>query len=259
MDQLPPPPQAPKPAPPPIWKRWWFWAGAFVIVIAVGAVAGGSGSGENDTAAAESPSPTVEESPSPTEAESPSPAEEESTSATETASPEPAGEPTEEPEPAGNTFGDGTWVVGSDIKPGTYRAADAGNGCYWQRLKNFSGSFGAIIANGNGIGGPLIVTIEKTDEGFSSEDCGDWSDDLSPVTSSRNAFSDGTYPVGVDISPGTYRVNARNGCYWERLRNFTAEFDGIIANDNARGSTIVEISSSDAGFSSQDCGDWEKV
>ena len=79
------------------------------------------------------------------------------------------------------------------------------------------------------------------------------------MTSSRNAFSDGTYLVGVDISPGTFRVNARNGCYWERLKNFSGELGGIIANDNTKGSTIVEIASSDAGFSSHHCGDWEKV
>jgi hypothetical protein len=203
MDQLPPPPEAPKPPPPPIWKRWWFWAGAFVLVVAIGAIgAGASGSGngdEGDATAAESPSPTQEESTPSTETVSPDPTEE----------PEPTEEPTEEPEPSANTFGDGTWVVGTDIKPGTYRAADAGNSCYWERLKNFSGSFGAIISNDNGSGGPLIVTIERSDEGFSTEDCGDWSDDLSPVTSSRNAFGDGTYIVGVDISPGTYRVAAR--------------------------------------------------
>jgi hypothetical protein len=103
------------------------------------------------------------------------------------------------------------------------------------------------------------VTIEKGDAGFSSEDCGEWSDDLSRVTSSRDAFGDGTYIVGTDISPGTFRVTANNGCYWERLRNFTGEFKSIIANDNAKGSTIVEIASSDAGFSSENCGEWQKV
>ena len=33
---------------------------------------------------------------------------------------------------AANTIGDGTWTVGTDIEPGTYRAAaDVGSSCYW--------------------------------------------------------------------------------------------------------------------------------
>ena len=33
---------------------------------------------------------------------------------------------------AANTVGDGTWTVGTDIEPGTYRAAaDVGSSCYW--------------------------------------------------------------------------------------------------------------------------------
>lgn len=80
-----------------------------------------------------------------------------------------------------------------------------------------------------------------------------------PVTQSRNAFGDGTYIVGVDISPGTYRVDANSGCYWERVRNFTSDFNAIIANNNTKDSTIVEIAKSDAGFTSQGCGNWKKA
>jgi hypothetical protein len=127
-------------------------------------------------------------------------------------------------------------------------------------VKNFSGDFDAIIANGNAGGGPMVVTIKKTDKGFNSQDCGEWSDDIdTPVTSSRKAFGNGTFIVGVDIKPGTYRVNAGGSCYWERLRGFTGDFDAIITNGNTSGSTIVEIAPSDAGFTSQDCGNWKKV
>ena len=34
-------------------------------------------------------------------------------------------------------FGTGTWVVNSQIAPGTYRTA-GGSKCYWARLRNFN-------------------------------------------------------------------------------------------------------------------------
>lgn len=151
-------------------------------------------------------------------------------------------------------------MVPDEVKPGTYRAADAGSGCYWERLKNFTGDFNAIIANGNALGGPIIVTVDKSDAGFNSHDCGSWSDDLkTPTTQSRSAFGDGMFIVGTDIVAGTYRVDAGNGCYWERLKDFSGDFNAIIANDNTKGSSIVDIKPTDAGFMSHDCGDWKKI
>jgi hypothetical protein len=248
VQEAPMPPAPGQPTKKPVWKRWWFWVAVVLVIGGIGSALGGTEPQSDKAAAPPAPETAAPASPSAANSEpSPSKAQE---------SPEPS--PTKA-ESLSRTFEDGTWVVGADIKAGTYRV-DAGNGCYWERLKNFSGSFDAIIANGNAIGGPIIVTIEKTDKGFTSQDCGEWSDDLkTPSTDKRTQFGDGMYIVGVDITPGTYRVNAKNGCYWERIRNFTGEFNGIIANDNTKGSTVVEISSKDAGFVSQDCGTWEKV
>lgn len=70
----------------------------------------------------------------------------------------------------------GSWVVGTQVTPGTYRAENSGLGCEWQRLSNFTGSFDAVIASGfaNGAGSQL-VTIAPTDAGFSTTaDCGSW-------------------------------------------------------------------------------------
>jgi len=156
-------------------------------------------------------------------------------------------------------FDDGVWVVGKDIRPGTYRDADPGNACYWERLKGFTGNFNEIIANDNA-SGPTVVTIEPTDKGFRSEDCGHWTSDLSAITSSRTSFSDGIWIVGVDIVPGTYRAaDPSHSCYWERLRGFTGEFNDIITNDNVNAPTIVQILSTDEGFRSDGCGTWHKV
>lgn len=72
------------------------------------------------------------------------------------------------------SFGGGTFRVGTDIVPGTYRNSDSSGGCYWERLRGFSGTLPDIIANDftNDI---AIVTISPSDVGFKSERCGTWS------------------------------------------------------------------------------------
>lgn len=53
---------------------------------------------------------------------------------------------------------------------------------------------------------------------------------------------DGTYVVGEDILPGTYRAEASPGCYWETGRGSGAGgIDGIIENDNTDGPVVVQI------------------
>src|SRR6266496_4251790 len=44
--------------------------------------------------------------------------------------------PTTDPHPH---FGDGTFVVGKDIQPGTYRTREAASGCYFERMSGFGG------------------------------------------------------------------------------------------------------------------------
>lgn len=69
----------------------------------------------------------------------------------------------------------------------------------------------------------------------------------------------GTFVVGTDIQPGTYRAPATPGCYWERLSSTSGDFDALIANDNADGPVVVTIAESDAAFSANDCGTFTKV
>lgn len=70
-------------------------------------------------------------------------------------------------------FSNGTWIVGTDIAAGTWRAP-GGSGCYWERLSGFSGETTKdVITNGFGDSGPTI-TIAATDRGFHSSDCGSW-------------------------------------------------------------------------------------
>jgi hypothetical protein len=72
---------------------------------------------------------------------------------------------------------------------------------------------------------------------------------------------DGTYAVGTDIAPGTYRTAGRGtdgepDCYWARLRSLDT-WD-IINNNNSPGPQIVEIQPSDTAFLTQNCAPWEK-
>ena len=75
------------------------------------------------------------------------------------------------PDAALTSFGDGDYVVGGHIEPGTYRAETL-DGCYWDRLSGFGGSFSEIIANGFE---QPIVEISASDAGFASAGCGTWS------------------------------------------------------------------------------------
>lgn len=74
-----------------------------------------------------------------------------------------------------SSFGEGKFVVGTDIAPGTYRTAGkAGHfDCYWERLKDASGTGESIIAN-NLAPGPATVTIAKSDGAFQTRWCRPW-------------------------------------------------------------------------------------
>lgn len=155
------------------------------------------------------------------------------------------------------TFKDGTHQVGKDIQPGTYRTRTKASSCSWQRLSGFGGTFDEIIANIN-VTGFAVVTIASTDKGFESSRCGTWSSDLSAVVSG-DSFGDGTYIVGTDIQPGTYRTGGGTMCYFERMSGFGGTFEEIIANDTPAGGASVQIEAGDTGFSSTGCGTWTRT
>jgi hypothetical protein len=73
---------------------------------------------------------------------------------------------------------------------------------------------------------------------------------------------DGTYAVGADIVPGTYRTAGRGmegepDCYWARLRSLDTL--DIINNNNSLGPQIVEVQPSDTAFLTQNCLPWQKT
>ncbi|MFE7564994.1 hypothetical protein [Kitasatospora sp. NPDC057500] len=80
-------------------------------------------------------------------------------------------------EPADTIDGSGTFLVGTDIRPGTYRTAGPGGGsmgmCYWERARAADGDLGSIIANEN-LMGQGVVTIKKSDVVFKTQGCQPW-------------------------------------------------------------------------------------
>lgn len=69
---------------------------------------------------------------------------------------------------AKNSFeGDGTYVVGSDISAGVYRAS-ASPGCYWARLSSLDTS--DIIDNDNA-DGPVVIEVLPTDKAVTVTRC----------------------------------------------------------------------------------------
>lgn len=92
------------------------------------------------------------------------------------AQPAPVAPPVTKPPPK-TTITDGTWLVGSQIEPGTYQTDGsnypAGLPCYWGRLQGISGQIGDTIANDN-ITGPTVVTILTSDKAFKTAGCHPW-------------------------------------------------------------------------------------
>ena len=155
------------------------------------------------------------------------------------------------------TFGDGIWIVGTDISAGTYRTDASPDHCYGARLSGFGGTFDEIIANELGTE-PLIVTIEKSDAGFESNRCGQWTSDTTPRTSTPTSkLGDGYWVVGSEVAPGLWRNNnSSDSCYWERLSGFSWEFEDVIANELSDSIQTVQIGTADTGFHADRCGTW---
>ncbi|MGW6291118.1 hypothetical protein [Streptomyces sp. NPDC055058] len=153
-------------------RRQWLKYGSVALVslfigVGIGSSGGAADTGKAaaaDTKAAPGPTTTVTETaeadaaPTVTETE------------TVTAKPK----KTKKPGPPSSFSGEGEYLVGDDIRPGTYKTAgpDGDFGCYWERAKDASGEFESIIANNN-LNGPGRVTLNKG-EYFKTNRCEEW-------------------------------------------------------------------------------------
>jgi hypothetical protein len=171
--------------------------------------------------------------------------------------------PTEEAPlaPSDEMFDEGTWLVGQDIKPGTYRPATAiESECYWEIDK--AGTNGSdIIANDNAKGGFPILTL-KVGQEVTNDGCGTFVKiDLATVTGQHlTSFGDGTWMVGLDIKAGNYKTTSNvsgMSCYWE-IDSANSNQQNIIANDNVSGGFARVTLKNGQIVSSGDCGTFKQ-
>jgi len=85
---------------------------------------------------------------------------------------------------------------------------------------------------------PVTVTMTKTETPAPTT-----------PTTAASGFSDGTYIVGTDIKPGTYKSPgpAPDGiglCYWEEDKNTTDALSKIVDNNNSKGQSVINIPAS---------------
>ncbi|AKS36552.1 hypothetical protein AFA91_22335 [Mycolicibacterium goodii] len=98
------------------------------------------------------------------------------------------------PAPAAVMDHDGTFVVGTDIQPGTYATGGPAEGatCYWKRMADLHG--GDIIDNAF-TKQPDVVTIEATDKAFKTSGCQPWTQtDAAPTDTPTGAGAPGDIP-----------------------------------------------------------------
>ena len=184
---------------------------------------------------------------------------------------------------ASGCFGPGTFRVGVDIAPGTYRNSDSSGGCLWERLSGFGGTPEEIIAN-NFTFNPEVVTISPTDVGFTSRGCGVWTlvapvapapTDMpptpqptkpqptrtpraEPTEGPSRTFGEGLVRIGIDIEPGMYRnSDSSYGCYYELLTGLSgADEDVRVWGFTYDPMDLMIGFTSDVGFYSSNCGTW---
>jgi hypothetical protein len=168
-----------------------------------------------------------------------------------------------EPLAARTMFGPGQYRVPADIPVGRYYS-DPVNGCHFARVRSFGGTPAEAIVDTvlQFDAGQWIVDLLATDAGFVTDvNCGFWF--TTPRRGLSSSITPGMWILGAQIMAGTYRAdNSTQGCYWQRVSNFTGAVDAIIANQfvASPGVQLVTIAETDAGFSANtECGTWTRT
>jgi hypothetical protein len=159
-----PPPVMPAVSPASKPRRSWPWVvGGIVLLLGILGIVGGGQQSSTSTV-------TTAEPPAVPAAPPAAPAELLAAPAELLAAPAP-------PVTLASAFGEGTYVVGIGLFPGTYATTGLAVGgigrCSWSRLKDTSGNLDSTIAT-DAQQGPTTVTITTTDGAFTTAGCTPW-------------------------------------------------------------------------------------
>ncbi|CAG9621055.1 hypothetical protein [Sutcliffiella rhizosphaerae] len=221
----------------PFYKKWWVWLIAVIIVI--GIAIGGT------------EDPVAESGSTPASTDTQNNQNDSSDNNDSSDDGEDTNEEGATEEPSGQTFTNGTYLVGEDIEAGLYRAVATGFAgmAYVERASDVSMEFDDIIANivltGDGyveiLEGDVAVKIQGAE--------------LTKVVyeelekNIQAEVEDGIYLVGIDIEPGQYKVEVTDTvtgmAYVERASRVSMGFEDIIANEIFEGQGYVNVSESD--------------
>lgn len=136
-----------------------------------------------------------------------------------------------------SSFGQGKFTVGRDVKPGIYRSkaiVKSGANCYW-RITTTGSNGNEIIAIDNSNGGILTLNLQ-TGMDIDTKRCSTFV--KSSLTTARGTprttVGNGIWLVGIDMEPGTYRVDKDifgKSCY---LKIYTAgsNLEDLVAIEN---------------------------
>lgn len=165
-----------------------------------------------------------------------------------TPTPTPAPAPTPPEPPKVKTYGDGMYMVGTDIEPGLYRVILNDTFMkmgYIERAKDVSMELKDIIAN-IVITGDGYVAIKDTDKVVKTSGVELMKIDYATLPIDiKTEVEDGIYLVNKDLKPGTYKVVVTDSVmkmgYVERAKNVAMGIDDIIGNNIFQGDGYVKI------------------
>lgn len=108
-----------------------------------------------------------------------------------------------------------------------------------------------------------VEVREGSDSSEVAEEAAADESDAARRPSSKEIPGDGTFVVGEEVTPGTYRTEGplKDGrsCYWARLMSTSGEAEDVIANQVSDGRTIVTIEPGDKAFETHYCKAWKKA
>lgn len=69
--------------------------------------------------------------------------------------------------------GDGAWLIGKELKRGTYTTPGAGDRCYWALVSNLPGQLATVVSSA-GETGKQTITVGPNVRAFITYGCGKW-------------------------------------------------------------------------------------